>query len=115
MSEEAREQLEQTRGERIKVRDELAVLKSLQKHPGFVIVQAVAEENLKQLRNEYELVQCKGVDDLVARESTRGEISATRLWVGFVQMQIASLEASIELLDEQVTMEAEFVKDQENE
>jgi len=81
-----------------------AIKEELEEYQGLVITagykrfMTVLNGNLVNLRNEMELAETTGIDSLVARESLRGEIAATRLALEFIDRRISDLTEQREMI-----------------
>ena len=84
---------------------ELSELKSLQQRPGYKELMRLADVQIANRRNLIELVPLKSLDETLAQEYAKGEISGIRLFQSMVEVQKGNLELEIkEASDEQKTV-----------
>lgn len=76
--------------------EELSRLNSLLKHPGFIDLLKIAEEQVNARTQSIFLTPLKRMDEALEQEFKKGEISGIKLFSNIVQIQITNLNEEIE-------------------
>lgn len=84
------------------VKDELAVMKSLQEHPGWKKYRETLASQAEQRSENFSLTPVMGLDELIGREFPRGEQAGLRLALDLLDVYISNLQSQEEGLQEEV-------------
>lgn len=84
------------------VKDDLAIMLSLQEHPGWKKYRATLEEQAEQRSENFSLTPVTGIDELVGREFPRGEQAGLRLALDLLDVFVSSLKTQVDGLQAEV-------------
>jgi hypothetical protein len=88
------DQLDQLR----QAQEQVAQLRSLVNHPGWVWLANVGKAQIENRLTDIVLTAPAGMDDLIAKNFSTGEMAGAKLLLAIPEIRIAELQEAIELL-----------------
>lgn len=97
-----------------KVKDRLAVIRSLEQHPGWLEYQELLKAQILERRESFELTTVTGVDELVGREFPRGEMAGMMFASEILKVEREALATSEIALQEEIDRFAKIEEEDES-